>query len=287
MSFAITPKAKGDEEKMATRSAGSPRRTRRLPASRPADRRGDPLRHEPDARRGGARARSGASAWTSSSTRRACRTGTQIRRSARARLRQEADGKGRGQFGDATIVVSPFPDGEYEFVDKIVGGVIPQGLARGRQGYPGGDAPRRARRAPRCGRATSSSTARTTPSIRRRWRSRSPARWRGRTQEERRPGTARAHHGDRGDGAGRRRRCRQRRPQLAARKAPGMEPRRADDDQGRGADGGAPHVLAVAHLDDRRPRRLPMHFLRYEEVPTHVAQKVIDETKREREAAKA
>jgi hypothetical protein len=30
-----------------------------------------------------------------------------------------------------------------------------------------------------------------------------------------------------------------------------------------------------------------MHFLRYEEVPTHVAQKVIDETKREQEAAKA
>jgi hypothetical protein len=28
-----------------------------------------------------------------------------------------------------------------------------------------------------------------------------------------------------------------------------------------------------------------MHFLRYEEVPTHVAQKVIEETKREREAA--
>jgi elongation factor G len=30
-----------------------------------------------------------------------------------------------------------------------------------------------------------------------------------------------------------------------------------------------------------------MHFLRYEEVPAHVAQKVIDETKREREAAAA
>ena len=30
-----------------------------------------------------------------------------------------------------------------------------------------------------------------------------------------------------------------------------------------------------------------MHFLRYEEVPTHVAQKVIDDTKRERETAKA
>jgi elongation factor G len=30
-----------------------------------------------------------------------------------------------------------------------------------------------------------------------------------------------------------------------------------------------------------------MHFLRYEEVPSHVAQKVIDETRRERETAKA
>ena len=28
-----------------------------------------------------------------------------------------------------------------------------------------------------------------------------------------------------------------------------------------------------------------MHFLRYEEVPSHVAQKVIEDTKREREAA--
>jgi hypothetical protein len=30
-----------------------------------------------------------------------------------------------------------------------------------------------------------------------------------------------------------------------------------------------------------------MHFLRYEEVPSHVAQKIIEETRREREAAKA
>jgi hypothetical protein len=30
-----------------------------------------------------------------------------------------------------------------------------------------------------------------------------------------------------------------------------------------------------------------MAFLRYEEVPTHVAQKIIEETKKEREAAKA
>jgi elongation factor G len=30
-----------------------------------------------------------------------------------------------------------------------------------------------------------------------------------------------------------------------------------------------------------------MHFLRYEEVPAHVAQKIIEATKQEREAAKA
>jgi elongation factor G len=30
-----------------------------------------------------------------------------------------------------------------------------------------------------------------------------------------------------------------------------------------------------------------MHFLRYEEVPAHVAQKVIEEARRERDAAKA
>ena len=29
-----------------------------------------------------------------------------------------------------------------------------------------------------------------------------------------------------------------------------------------------------------------MHFLRYEEVPTHIAQKIIDETKKEKEEAK-
>jgi hypothetical protein len=30
-----------------------------------------------------------------------------------------------------------------------------------------------------------------------------------------------------------------------------------------------------------------MHLLRYEEVPTHVAQKIVDETKKAREAAPA
>jgi len=30
-----------------------------------------------------------------------------------------------------------------------------------------------------------------------------------------------------------------------------------------------------------------MHFLRYEEVPTHVAQKIIEQTKKERDTANA
>src|SRR5206468_11180528 len=38
----------------------------------------------------------------------------------------------RGQFGDCEIVIEPLPNGEgeadYEFVDKIVGGVISQGF---------------------------------------------------------------------------------------------------------------------------------------------------------------
>ena len=51
-----------------------------------------------------------------------------IRREARAHGRYKKQTGGRGQFGDCHIVITP--DGEigYEFVDKIVGGVIPQGF---------------------------------------------------------------------------------------------------------------------------------------------------------------
>ena len=49
----------------------------------------------------------------------------------------------------------------------------------------------------------------------------------------------------------------QRRPQLAARPAArDGAGRRDDDDQGRGADGRAPHLRPVADLDDGRPRRV-------------------------------
>jgi elongation factor G len=55
-----------------------------------------------------------------------------IRKEARARHRYKKQTGGRGQFGDCEIVIAPMQSGEgepeYEFVDKIVGGVISQGF---------------------------------------------------------------------------------------------------------------------------------------------------------------
>jgi elongation factor G len=52
-----------------------------------------------------------------------------IRRAARAHGRHKKQTGGRGQFGDCHIEIEPMDGHEgYEFVDKIVGGVIPQGF---------------------------------------------------------------------------------------------------------------------------------------------------------------
>ncbi|MCG6929171.1 MAG: elongation factor G [Desulfofustis sp.] len=49
-----------------------------------------------------------------------------IRGSAKAQGRHKKQSGGRGQFGDCWIELAPIPGQKFEFVDKIVGGVIPQ-----------------------------------------------------------------------------------------------------------------------------------------------------------------
>jgi elongation factor G len=52
-----------------------------------------------------------------------------IRKAARAHGRHKKQTGGRGQFGDCHIEIEPLDNHEgYEFIDKIVGGVIPQGF---------------------------------------------------------------------------------------------------------------------------------------------------------------
>jgi elongation factor G len=129
MSFAITPKSKGDEEKVASA-------IRRLAEEDPTLH----LRRDPQT---GEEILSGMSQMhvEVALERAKRRFGVDvelhpprvpyretIRKEARAHGRYKKQTGGRGQFGDCHIVVSPFEDGEYEFVDKIVGGVIPQGF---------------------------------------------------------------------------------------------------------------------------------------------------------------
>ena len=149
MSFAVTPKAKGDEEKMATG-------LRRLSEEDPTL----ALRRDPQT---GEQLLSGLTQMhvEVAVDRLHSRFNVDvelhpprvpyvetIRKEARAQGRYKKQTGGRGQFGDCVIVIEPI-EGHvgYEFVDKIVGGVIPQGFRPGRrQGHPGGDGARRARR---------------------------------------------------------------------------------------------------------------------------------------------
>jgi elongation factor G len=128
MSFAVTPKAKGDEEKVASA-------IRRLAEEDPTLR----LRRDPQT---GEEILSGMSQMhvEVALERAKRRFGIDvdlhpprvpymetIRREARAHGRYKKQTGGRGQFGDCHIVVEPIEGGTgYEFVDKIVGGVIPQ-----------------------------------------------------------------------------------------------------------------------------------------------------------------
>ncbi|MBD0339147.1 MAG: elongation factor G [Thermoleophilia bacterium] len=129
MSFAVTPKAKGDEEKMATS-------LRRLAEEDPTlvlrrdDQTGELLLsglsqiHVEVAIE---RLRSRFNVDVDLHQPRVPYLET-IRKEARAQGRYKKQTGGRGQYGDCHIVLEPIGerDGNYEFVDQIVGGVIPQ-----------------------------------------------------------------------------------------------------------------------------------------------------------------
>jgi elongation factor G len=133
LSFAVAPKAKGDEEKMASG-------LRRLGEEDPTL----VLRRDPQT---GEQLLSGLSQMQVEVAVERLRTRFHvdvelhpprvpyketIRRQARARHRYKKQTGGRGQFGDCELVLEPLPatNGElgYEFVDEIVGGVISQGF---------------------------------------------------------------------------------------------------------------------------------------------------------------
>jgi elongation factor G len=128
MSFAVTPKAKGDEEKVGTS-------LRRLSEEDPTL----VLRRDPQT---GEQLLSGMSQMhvEVAVERLQRRFGVEvdlhqprvpyletIRSESRAQGRYKKQTGGRGQFGDCHIVLEPLEGHTgYEFVDKIVGGVIPQ-----------------------------------------------------------------------------------------------------------------------------------------------------------------
>ncbi len=128
MSFAITPKAKGDEEKMASA-------LRRLAEE-------DPTLLMRRDQQTGEQLLSGMSQMhvEVAVERLKRRFGVEvelrqpsvpyletIRKEARGHGRYKKQTGGRGQFGDCFIEIEPIgADAEYEFLDKIVGGVIPQ-----------------------------------------------------------------------------------------------------------------------------------------------------------------
>jgi elongation factor G len=291
MSFAITPKSKGDEEKVATA-------IRRLAEEDPTLR----LRRDPQT---GEEILSGMSQMhvEVALERAKRRFGVDvelhpprvpyretIRREARAHGRYKKQTGGRGQFGDCHIVIAPTSEAEYEFVDKIVGGVIPQsfrpavnkGIQEAMHSGELAGAPVQGVRV-----ELVDGSYHTVDSSEMAFKIAGSMAWKDAYMaadpvllepimelEVAVPDDAvGAVNGDLNSRRGR---------------LQGMEPI-----------GGMTSIKAEVPMAELLTYSqsltsmtggrgdYSMHFLRYEEVPSHVAQKIIDETKREREAAKA
>jgi elongation factor G len=130
MSFAITPKAKGDEEKMAAAlrrlHEEDPTLTLRRDEQTGEQLLGGLSQVHVEVAVERLRRRFGVEVDLQQPRVPYLET---IRKEARAQGRYKKQTGGRGQFGDCQIVLEPLPGHEgYEFVDKIVGGVIPQGF---------------------------------------------------------------------------------------------------------------------------------------------------------------
>jgi elongation factor G len=127
MAFAIEPKTKGDEDKVFSSlrpvAGGGPDDR---PAPRPPDRRSDRRGPLADPRRGRRRPPQVALRGRGHAQAAACALpGDDPPARQGARAPQEADRRPR-QFGDCHIEIEPLPDGSgFEFVNAIKGGVIP------------------------------------------------------------------------------------------------------------------------------------------------------------------
>ena len=274
MAFAIEPKAKGDEEKVFTAAAppgGGPdhRRLRRQTGEQIVAR----LTRCVEVIVDRMKERFGAEVTLKPPRVPYLET---IKGSAKARARTKQTG-GRGQFADCQIEMEPLEQGGgFEFVNAIKGGVIPGGFIPAvEEGHPGGDADRRRGRLPRQGREDHA-LRRAAPSVdSSRWPSRSPARWRSRTPWRLPPVlmepimtvSVLVPEDAVGDVIG----------GLNSRRGRplGMEPK-GGGGQGRGADG-----RALGYAPDLRAitagrGEYSIELARCEEVPSHLAQQVVD-----------
>ena len=128
MSFAVTPKSKGDEEKVATAIRRLAEEDQTLQLRRDQQTGEEILagmsQMHVEVALDRAKRRFGVDVELHQPRVPYLET---IRKESRARHRYKKQTGGRGQFGDCEIVLEPIEGHEgYEFLDKIVGGVIPQ-----------------------------------------------------------------------------------------------------------------------------------------------------------------